>query len=167
MGGGEPSDVPRMFIAKLMVDGKPVVATSADSWTCAQGPITYDSIYHGEIYDAGVAAHVRMPQFPSLPFPFLLTRLWLMSLIYICTCVSCRWMVGLGLDLWDKIGSKARQCWNLLLECSSHPKCPLHVELRWGTPSVITPSLSDAHPMSDLSLPLRPIGDHTHLHHWA
>ena len=59
-GGGEPSDVPRTFIAKLMVDGQTVVTTSADTWTCAQGPITYDSIYHGEIYDAAIEAHVRI-----------------------------------------------------------------------------------------------------------
>ena len=46
---------PPQVIATLIVDGdvsNPVVSTSASSWTVSSGPITYDSLYNGERYDA-------------------------------------------------------------------------------------------------------------------
>lgn len=69
-GGGEPTDVPRTFIAKLWVNGKEVLTTTAagateglgtkkrtaaGQWRCAPGPILYDSVYNGEVFDAKVA----------------------------------------------------------------------------------------------------------------
>ena len=64
-GGAEPTDVPKTFIVKLFVNGKEVLTTSSTSlqqqqeqWTCAAGPIAYDSLYNGEIFDARIAARV-------------------------------------------------------------------------------------------------------------
>lgn len=60
-GGGEPTNVARTLIAKLVVDGETVLATrggAAGGWVCGQGPIVYDSVYNGETYDARLARAV-------------------------------------------------------------------------------------------------------------
>jgi len=46
---------PPQVIATLIVDGDittPLVSTSTSSWKVSSGPITYDSLYNGERYDA-------------------------------------------------------------------------------------------------------------------
>ena len=60
-GGSEPTATNRTFLGKLVVNGETVLTTSAEGggWTCAKGPITYDSIYNGEIYDARLEAAVK------------------------------------------------------------------------------------------------------------
>lgn len=61
-GGGEPTDVARTLIAKLVVDGETVLATrggTAGGWVCGQGPVVYDSVYNGETYDARLARAVE------------------------------------------------------------------------------------------------------------
>ncbi|KAM3577999.1 hypothetical protein VYU27_000102 [Nannochloropsis oceanica] len=60
-GGAEPTDVPRTFIAKLFVNGKEVLSTSSkqqEMWLCAVGPIVYDSVYNGEVFDGRLAARL-------------------------------------------------------------------------------------------------------------
>eukprot|EP00624_Nannochloropsis_granulata_P004207 evm.model.NODE_3109_length_9620_cov_24.578066.3 len=60
-GGAEPTHVPRTFIAKLFVNGKEVLSTSSQQqqqWMCAAGPIVYDSLYNGEVFDGRLAARL-------------------------------------------------------------------------------------------------------------
>lgn len=61
IGGGEPDpNVSRVFRAKLVVDGRSLVTTTGDAWACHPGPIVYDSIYNGEVYDARVEPQVGL-----------------------------------------------------------------------------------------------------------
>lgn len=83
-GGGEPSRVRKTFIAKLFVNGKEVLASTAATraekkslgegdgtavssergaddalWVCGEGPVVYDSLYNGEVFDARRASRVQ------------------------------------------------------------------------------------------------------------
>eukprot|EP00939_MAST-03C_sp_MAST-3C-sp1_P000379 g379.t1 len=45
-------DAPPQLILALMVEGKFVVVSDSKTWKTSAGPITYDSLYNGEHYDA-------------------------------------------------------------------------------------------------------------------
>jgi alpha-L-rhamnosidase len=57
-GSGQPrcSSSPPQLLVQLQVHGVPVVISSPATWKVHAGPITYDSLYNGEHYDARIAA---------------------------------------------------------------------------------------------------------------
>ncbi len=49
---GQGLSGPKSLLFQLNLDGKPFLWSSTSSWKGIQGPITMDSIYNGENYDA-------------------------------------------------------------------------------------------------------------------